>query len=372
MLTRVAKALLRKTGLIETVALSPQTALDYFQSGAISRRALDRRMSKTRKFHHDALFLNLDRLADPNCPERDKIEAFYRSYRDFVPDRAAQGPFAKHYRPDLRRQADVAFRIFRNPTRPPNERLRQRITKRAAREDEPGAFSAWLHLADHLFNPNLPEANTLPPVFQFWDKDIPEDVAALTREWRDLVGTERYRLYNEEEARDVLTDVLGSNSTAVWDTIPTPAVKADLFRLARLHKDGGVYVDADLGTGPLAERRLRQLSGRVFYYQRTDRALPTITNMLIGARPETPAIANALETAFANISRDPGGHPLSLAGPTVLTREVLTASAPDDGAIALPHRIVRRDLVRGMPLDYKKTDLHWINAFPKQSGASED
>ncbi|MBV7377694.1 glycosyltransferase [Maritimibacter dapengensis] len=367
MLKRAVIAVARKIGLLEAVALTPLSALDYFQGRTWSRAALDRRMSTSKRFHHDALFSNLDRLADQDCPDRSRIAAFYKTYRDFVPDLSGQGSFARHYRPDLSRQADVAYRIFNGRDADRSDRLRNRIDKLSQRETEPADFTGWLFLHDHLFDPAMPEGAVLPDLFQFWDRDIPDDVAALTREWRDLVGSDRYRLFEEDEARSIVADVLGADSKAVWDTIPLPAVKADLFRLARLFQNGGVYVDADLGAGPVAERRLRQLAGRDFYYQRTDRAMPTISNMLIGARPGTPVIANALDTAYANISRDPNGHPLALAGPAMLTREVLTASKADDRSIALPHQIVRRDMIRGMPLAYKKTDLHWIKAYTNQS-----
>lgn len=80
-------------------------------------------------------------------------------------------------------------------------------------------------------------------IVQFWDKDIPDDVEAITRNWAN--SGHQYQLFNERSAHKYILGNLGSTYAAVFLRCSHPAMKADFFRLAYLANEGGIYVDAD-------------------------------------------------------------------------------------------------------------------------------
>lgn len=92
-------------------------------------------------------------------------------------------------------------------------------------------------------------------VFNYWDEvNPPDDVAECLASWQAMSSP--VHTYHREEADDFLKQHFGGDTLAAFRHAHHPAMQADLFRLARLHRLGGLYVDADDvfrgATSPLA------------------------------------------------------------------------------------------------------------------------
>lgn len=89
-------------------------------------------------------------------------------------------------------------------------------------------------------------------VFNYWDEvQPPDDVDACMESWR-CSGPHLVR-YDRAAADDFLSAEFGGDVLAAFRYAHHPAMQADLFRLGRLLRLGGLYVDADdayLGPDP--------------------------------------------------------------------------------------------------------------------------
>lgn len=84
-------------------------------------------------------------------------------------------------------------------------------------------------------------------IMQFWDKpEVPQDVGATMKTWSDktLEGYEYVR-FDDERAHAYVKDNYGAEIASLYEYAHHPAMKADMFRIAYLYKEGGTYVDAD-------------------------------------------------------------------------------------------------------------------------------
>lgn len=83
-------------------------------------------------------------------------------------------------------------------------------------------------------------------VHQTWKgREIPAGARRLVRSWRDRHPHWEYRLWTDEENRDLVAR-FHPELLAVYDAYPHGVQRADAARLAILHRHGGLYVDLDV------------------------------------------------------------------------------------------------------------------------------
>ncbi len=219
----------------------------------------------------------------------------------------------------------------------------------------------WLKPGETGTTPTIP-----PRVSQFWDRDIPPDVAALCETWRELNPDLAYHCYSAEEARAFLREAAPAGALAAFDRAREPAMKADIFRLAVLYRHGGWYADADdrcLATiAPLGA------GGHDLIVYRED--LGTLGNNFIGVAPRHPAIGRALANAVAAVNRGDSDMVWLSTGPGLLTRSVASWLA-DNLTLRLATTLVleRQALLPRIGIhcvtSYKHTKKHWSRTtFP--------
>jgi hypothetical protein len=98
-------------------------------------------------------------------------------------------------------------------------------------------------------------ASQRPPtdIFNYWDARIPpDDVQVCLDSWRDAGFA--LTTYDREAADAFIAEHFAGDVLAAFRYAHHPAMQADLFRLARIHQLGGLYVDADdafLGGAPI-------------------------------------------------------------------------------------------------------------------------
>ena len=216
-------------------------------------------------------------------------------------------------------------------------------------------------------------------VFQYWDQARPPaDVAACLASW-DRAGIPVHR-YDLAEADAFLHASYGGDVLAAFRHAHHPAMQADLFRLARLYRLGGLYVDADdafVGDGGLPGFRAgvavlplsicmscrrsvpfeRPFEGRGWFY---------LGNAPMFGEAGHPLLARALDRAvgavlarrakgeLANIHDDTGPGAFSMSALDYAV-DCATAGQPVDLSASLHWPFLQQSL----PLRYKDGERNW-------------
>lgn len=85
-------------------------------------------------------------------------------------------------------------------------------------------------------------------IVQFWNdlKHLPDDVKDCIASWSrwEVVGY-KHCLFDEQAAKDFISNSLGIRHVKAFERCYHPAMQADYFRLCYLLVEGGFYVDAD-------------------------------------------------------------------------------------------------------------------------------
>jgi hypothetical protein len=173
----------------------------------------------------------------------------------------------------------------------------------------------------------------VPPILsQTWKtQDLPPRAAALRADWAALNPNLSLRLYDDAASRAVMAEVAPEH-LPVYDAMPYGVMRADLFRLAVVLRDGGVYADIDMQPlRPLppdlflrpcslsVEARLGGIRQRELGY----RCGYQIANCIFAARPGHPFLRAALDHAFACAKACPQPRTdliEDITGPRMLTR----------------------------------------------------
>ena len=153
-----------------------------------------------------------------------------------------------------------------------------------------------------------------------------------------------------------------------------PAEKADVFRLAYLYAQGGVYVDADdRCLAPISSVLPSHVTLAVYQedYALGGLAIGTLGNNFLAAAPNNAVIGRALELATEALNRGDTEMVWLKTGPALITRafaEIASKTPLKLGAwlenIAL---LERRQLSQFAAIHcftaYKKTQRHWSNTI---------
>ncbi|MEL7275833.1 MAG: tetratricopeptide repeat protein [Pseudomonadota bacterium] len=201
-------------------------------------------------------------------------------------------------------------------------------------------------------------------IFQFWDKDLPPALVRLRDENRILNPDHTYHLFNRAEAEAYLRDRGEVRLAEAFRRAPHPAAKSDIFRLAVLHHEGGLYMDPDdRCTAPLSEHIDHRL-GFIGYQE----FLWSVGNNFLAAAPGHPIIEAALrgaEDAFASGS----GETLWLVtGPGLMTRALARAAVDAAGRLSedvwlMPSHRLRAFVSPHVKVPYKSSTQHWSKAI---------
>lgn len=169
---------------------------------------------------------------------------------------------------------------------------------------------------------------------------LPAAAAALRSEWARLNPTLTLRLFDDDSARAVLAEV-APQYLGAFDAMPFGVMRADIFRLAVLWRDGGVYADIDMEPlRPLPETlftRACSLSieahlGRRRQHELGYRQPVQIANCILAARAGHPLMGAALTRAFELFEQFPAPERdriEDITGPRMLTRLLQERAWPD-------------------------------------------
>lgn len=201
-------------------------------------------------------------------------------------------------------------------------------------------------------------------VHQFWDAaEVPEDLHPFVDSWRTLNPDWTHRVYDMDSAQAFLAKEMPEPVRHAFHAARQAAHKADIFRLAVLLREGGVYADIDdRCTGPLD-----QLCAGATLVLRHEN-VGSIGNNFMACRPGHPLIAKALLGA---VKATLEGHSEAIwlsTGPGLITRtfaqlyttEMRTRAELEAQTRLLPDFVLRNFVASGLRAVYKSTAKHWV------------
>lgn len=183
---------------------------------------------------------------------------------------------------------------------------------------------------------------TVPPILsQTWKThDLPPRARALLADWARLNPALDMRLYDDADARAVVAEVAPGHLRA-YDALPFGVMRADVFRLAVLLRDGGLYADIDVQPlHPLRAglfERPCSVSVEAHLGRRRQRELRyahpvQIANCVLAGRAGHGFFAAGLERAFDLFAQAPTPRRdqiEDITGPRMLTRLLQQGHWPD-------------------------------------------
>jgi mannosyltransferase OCH1-like enzyme len=197
-------------------------------------------------------------------------------------------------------------------------------------------------------------------VFQFWDAEIPDDVAALVARWRDVKHVEHH-LVDDGAAVEFLDREYGARVRSAYQACLPPAMRADVVRYALLHTYGGLYVDADIRRkrGVLGLVRLAGERGALLM-----RGGHVANDLMVVSRPGDPLMIDTLEQAVSNIERRVSNNVWEVTGPGIMTTWFRDPdrAARFEGFALLEVNDVDRFVRFEWGLPYKAGDRHWLRS----------
>ncbi|MBU6448088.1 MAG: tetratricopeptide repeat protein [Rhodospirillales bacterium] len=207
-------------------------------------------------------------------------------------------------------------------TQPPAARLEMLAAlARQAPDSTAPAASLLLALRQAERTALVPTPEDTPPIPRtinmFWDQpEPPGDVAALMQSWHSRNPGFGWRRFNEAQAGDYLAAKFPSPVLQAYRRVREIPQKADIFRLALLVAEGGVYVDADDRCLHPLDTLLPAGASLVLAQEEFGCA----TNHFIAATPGHPVLRAALRAVVTAVNRGDNEIPWLLSGPGLLTR----------------------------------------------------
>ena len=204
-------------------------------------------------------------------------------------------------------------------------------------------------------------------IAQFWDDAMPpQDILRLMQSWPEQNPGHSYIRFDKASAGAFLMARYAPDVVLAYRRAREPAMKADLFRLAWLYCEGGVYADAD-------DRCLRPLADFVPPYADFvvyQEEYGTLGNNFIAAVPFHPVLGLALQLAVEAINRGDDDLLWLATGPGLITRSfvrmVSTSPLALPGWLERTAILQRHDLARSVAVHclagYKNTKRYWARA----------
>ena len=218
-----------------------------------------------------------------------------------------------------------------------------------------GVFDSPLH----RHSPAIPRQ-----IVQYWDDAPPSDIANLMATWRHHNPTYEWRCFNDDAAETFLEMHYPLRVARAYRAASQPAQKADLFRLAWLAKNGGIYADADDACAAPIERLLPAGASLVVYQENYG----SIANNFMAVVADHPIILAALDLAVEAMLR--GDHDMVWlsTGPGLMTRAFANHWATSDDSSWLRSVSVmtlgeiQRIVAVHCHARYKTTERSWSKA----------
>ncbi len=233
----------------------------------------------------------------------------------------------------------------------PGDDLRDRIVRDAldGAEDSPARCARRFAQATPAFRPD--SGPPIPPrIAHYWEG--PRS-APLDRSLRAWAGQFPQTLYDATSARAWL-DRHAPELGAAFDRLTQPAARADLFRVALIAQEGGLFADLDeFPRAPVAD----WLTGAAALLV-IEEGHGTIANNFLAARPGMPLFSRLARRIADTLARVQAPYPWWDTGPAPLTAEAF-ADRDTPGLRFLTQPEYETRVATNLPFPHKRSPDHW-------------
>lgn len=269
---------------------------------------------------------------------------------------AARAEFLAGDSAQARRALD-RFRALKTAQRgaDPGDDLRDLLIADAARDGDTARAARTLALATPGFTP---VAGAIPrQIAHYWEGPRSAPVNRGIRAWAMLHPGHAQTVFDAGSAAAWL-DRHAPGLTALFQRQSLPATRADLFRLAWVLHEGGIF--ADLDEYPRAPVTPWLEGARAVLV--IEEGHGTVANNFLAAEPGLPLFARTLDTVARTLAETEAPYPWWHSGPAPLTVQALAASR-DAGESAGLRFLTQPDydarVATNLPFPHKRGALHW-------------
>lgn len=213
-----------------------------------------------------------------------------------------------------------------------------------------------------LFNSggNLIKKKIPKLIVQYWHaENVPADLVQVTKTWQKSVGYDYY-LYNMDSALNFLNKNFSKNVSEAF-LISNPTVQSDIFRIAYLYVNGGIYVDCDDLCRNFSYEDLLDGSETVFQIEKYG----TLGNNFIATVPGVDFFLELLIRIVKNIEEDNSLDAWIKSGPGVLSLEFARYYAENitalSGVKVISYSEYSKYVSQHLPVKYKLSDTYWLS-----------
>lgn len=199
-------------------------------------------------------------------------------------------------------------------------------------------------------------------IHQFWDTAPPEEILELMRSWHTHNPGWQVTCFDQKTAAAYIQCHYPAPVLSAFLRATEPAMKADIFRLAVLAQEGGIYADADDRCQSSLAPLLPAGADLVLYQE----DIGTIGNNFIAAAPGHPLILAALHAGVEACNRGDADLLWLATGPGLISRIFAQHIAGAGRCANLPPGMVllhRNEILPAVAMHcfvgYKKTSTHW-------------
>jgi len=213
-----------------------------------------------------------------------------------------------------------------------------------------------------------PAARPIPlRIAQYWaDPEPPPDLLPLLQSWQDHHPGHAWRLYDDAAAAAFLAGRFPAEILAAYRLAALPAQKADIFRLAWLFLEGGLYADVDDRCHAALPTLLPPGTTFAGYLEE----FGTIGNNLLAVAPGHPVIGRAMQLAAQSVNRGDADVVWLATGPGLITRAFAQILAEAEvppavalgGCVLLDRGRLGRTVAMHCAVDYKQGRQHWLRS----------
>lgn len=209
-------------------------------------------------------------------------------------------------------------------------------------------------------------------IYKYWDAENPPvDVQELMKSWCTINPDYELVLFNNSSADAFLAANQLPAVRMAYNRVREPAQKADIFRLALLALEGGVYSDADdRCLAPLAT--IIPPTASLVLFQEN---LGSVANNFIAVAPRHPVIVSALEAVVTAVNRGDADTIWLLSGPGLITRALAQHITGQASAVLWPEATalltlqeLHQAVAEHCRTAYKNRNHHWANASFNRGG----
>lgn len=232
---------------------------------------------------------------------------------------------------------------------PPADDLRDLIVRDAARgQPGPGLAARAFARAVPAFRP-VPGPPIPPRIAHYWEGPRSAPLERSLRAWAGLFAQ---TTYDATSARDWLAR--HTDLAPLFDRLAQPATRADLFRVALLAAEGGLFADLDeYPRAPVAD----WLDGAAAVLV-VEEGHATIANNFLAARPGLALFTRLRDRIATTLARTPQPYPWWHSGPAPLTLEAhRDRDTPGLRFLAQPDYDAR--IATNLPFPHKRGPGHW-------------